>query len=184
MDVDEWVVKLDQAEVGRRTQQISVNVLSAMLESALKDGLRPDNPCAGMKRPTAEPDEPMFLTPAEGLRLLEKMDDPGLASVMLFCGLRWSEAAALKGDAIDWFQGQVIVRRARTRPGSGSLGSPRRPAAPSPCTTSCGTTWRPGSRAGTGTTSCSPPRRVGRGTTRTGAAGCGYPRWRRRSCPG
>jgi integrase len=54
------------------------------------------------------------------------MDDPGMASVMLFCGLRWSEAAAVKGDAVDWFRSQLVVRRAVTKDGLRDYGKSKK----------------------------------------------------------
>ena len=126
MDIEAWQAQLAKDEVGSRTRVVSLNVLSAMLDAAAKEGLRPSNPCVGVARPRDEPAEPMFLTRTEALRLLGKMDDSGMASVMLFCGLRWSEAAAVKGDAIDWFRSQLVVRRAVTKSGLREYGKSKK----------------------------------------------------------
>lgn len=116
MDVDAWLAGLARKGLGGRTQQIALVVVSQLLGSAMEEGIRPDNPAVRVRKPRSQAAEPMFLSRGEAVRLLEHMDDR-MALVMLFCGLRWSEAAALKPDAIDWLRGHLIVKRVKTKHG-------------------------------------------------------------------
>ncbi len=119
LDVHTWQATLSrQLDGGKgRTRQQAHKVLSSMMKAAVQGNLRADNPCAGIKPPTHKAEPGRALTEAEAVRLLAALPEPEMVEVMLRCGLRWSEVAGLKGDAVDWFKGTIHVRRAMTSQG-------------------------------------------------------------------
>lgn len=119
LDVDEWQAQLERQLQGKkaRTRQVAHKVLSSMMRAAVAGHLRVDNPCAAVKPPRHVAEPGRALTVEEANRLLAALPKAEFVEVMLRCGLRWSEAAALKGDAVDWLKGTIHVRRAMTSRG-------------------------------------------------------------------
>lgn len=114
-DVEAWIVAMDRAGVGAATIQGSVGVLRAILRHAVKDKLIRFNPAAkgeldGM--PERPPHQDRVLEPDEDEPLLAALDAVAkgrphgrlLGELMLYCGLRWSEAAAIPRE-------RVLMRR-------------------------------------------------------------------------
>ena len=123
MDVQKWQADLDRKHKGgkARVRGIALLVLSQMMVMATHSAppLRVDNPCAGVKPPTRQPEPGRALSVDEARLLIRKLGEPDdlLVHLMLAAGLRWSEAAALQGDAFDWHHGTVLIRRALTQAG-------------------------------------------------------------------
>jgi integrase len=131
MDVQKWQADLERKYATpmaikkngtdrARMRAVALQVLSNMLQMACQSSppLRLDNPCLGVKPPAHEPEPGYALSVVEAQKLLIELgDDDLLVDLMLSCGLRWSEAAAVKTDAIDFGNAFLHVRRKLTQAG-------------------------------------------------------------------
>jgi integrase len=82
-----------------------------LMNDAVRDGLLPANPIAGVKLPTVEREEMRFLTPEELLRLAEAIDPRYRALIFVggYGGLRIGELAGLRKGRIDMLRGIIDV---------------------------------------------------------------------------
>jgi len=102
-DVSAWVVAMERKKVGAATIQGALGVLRAVLEAAVDARLIRDNPARKVHAPRRDAHLDRVLSPAEDRLLLEALDRqfPGRADarlfveLLLYCGLRFEEAAAL-----------------------------------------------------------------------------------------
>lgn len=122
MDVQRWQADLERKHGSgkARMRGVALQVLSNMLQMACQSSppLRLDNPCLGVKPPRHEPEPGYALSVQEAEKLLAELaPNDLLVDLMLSCGLRWSEAAAVMGDAIDRRHGFLHVRRKLTQSG-------------------------------------------------------------------
>lgn len=119
LDVGAWVKRLAAAGVGAPTVHASVNLLSAMLQAAVEEGVLARNPCKGVALPTITVRAPDWFTHDEHKLLLGKLDEPyrTLVDLGMTVGPRWGELAALHGTDVDWLRGQVSIWRVLTRRG-------------------------------------------------------------------
>jgi integrase len=88
--------------------------LSAMMRMAVEDGLIPANPCASIKPPKAARRDPIFMSPAELLRLaqLAGPDEP-IVLVLGTTGLRVGEVLNLKVGDFDPKRRRLRVRSSK-----------------------------------------------------------------------
>lgn len=94
-------------------------ILKGILDDAVADRRIPRNPCDGTKLPHKERKDRVYLTPRQVLDLAEASGRySALILVLGFCGLRWGEAAALRGRHIDFERGRILVRLNWVRSGS------------------------------------------------------------------
>lgn len=125
-----WVNHED-GRVSPKTIKNAHSVLSAVLETAVREGLIPLNPARGLRLPrTGEQDveENRYLTHAEFDRLLATTPDYWRPFVILLfgTGLRFSEATALQVQDINPDAGTLRVMRAWKRERGGlRLGPPK-----------------------------------------------------------
>ena len=91
----------------------AMTLFKSMLNDAVRDGLLPANPIAGVKLPSIEHEEMRFLTPEELLRLADAIDARYRALVFVggYGGLRIGEMAGLQRDDLDMLRGVVSVER-------------------------------------------------------------------------
>lgn len=107
-DVRRWIADMERAGTGAWTIHAAVRVLRAVLEAAVETRIIRTNPAAGVTLPPPPEHVDRVLEPGEDEQLLAALDAhvPGradgrlLAELMLWCGLRWSEAAALDRDHV------------------------------------------------------------------------------------
>ena len=130
-DVAAWVN--EQASTGAAPKSIRNRhgLLSAALESAVRDDLTPKNVAKGVKLPRLDgaQDEMVFLEPWEFAQIAEHLDEKWrpLAYFLVGTGLRWGEATALRVGDVDLKAGTVRVQRAwKETSGAGwELGPPK-----------------------------------------------------------
>lgn len=110
-EVQAWVHDLEK-RLAPASIHKAVQVLSKMLEAAVRDGRLATNPCRRVELPKIEDDEARFLTPDELLALEEAMLPHwrDLIPFLADTGLRIGEAAALRWPDIDTWGGTVRVR--------------------------------------------------------------------------
>lgn len=111
-DVSAWVIAMEKAGVGAATVQGSLGVLRSLMEAAVDARLIRDNPARSVRAPRRDAHQDRTLEGDEEERLLASLErqfpgrpDAGLfVEVMLHCGLRYEEAAALDRE-------HVLLRR-------------------------------------------------------------------------
>lgn len=107
-DVSAWVVSMERKKVGAATIQGALGVLRSILEAAVDARLIRDNPARAVRAPRRDAHLDRVLSPAEDLLLLGALDRqfPGRADarlfceLMLYCGLRFEEAAAVDREHV------------------------------------------------------------------------------------
>lgn len=119
LDVGAWVKRMVAKGVGPPTVHASVNLLSAMLQAAVDEGVLGRNPAKGVTLPTIIERTPEWFTREEYRALLEQLAEPYRTLVDLGCtvGPRWGELAGLHGSDVDWIRGQASIWHVLTRDG-------------------------------------------------------------------
>jgi integrase len=128
-DVEAWVVRMSRAGIGAATIQGAVGVLRAVLDQAVRSKRLRFNPARGVRLPERDAHHDRVLAPYEDELLLGALDRqfPGrpdgrlFCELMLFCGLRYEEAAALDREHVDLRRqlihvGPVLERDGTIRP--------------------------------------------------------------------
>lgn len=108
-DIEVWVTELEERKVGAASIQAAVGVLRATLESAVEAKLLAYNVAKGRLCPERDAHLDRVLDDDEAHELLVNAERrfPGrpdarlLLELMLNCGLRYEEAAALDGEHVD-----------------------------------------------------------------------------------
>ncbi len=118
-DVQEWVVKLAQAEYApgktyaAETIRSHYALFAGMMKRAVSRGLIARSPCVDIELPRVVRNERRFLTAEEVAGLVDAM--PGryktLVIVGTYLGLRWQELAGLRRSAVTLKDGQVPALR-------------------------------------------------------------------------
>jgi len=114
-DVSKWVTDMQRSGVGAATIQGSVGVLRSLMDQAVDARLRRDNPAKGVRMPRRDAHVDRVLAPDEDELILDNLDRqfPGrpdarlFVEVMLYCGLRWEEAAAIDREHVDLRRGLI-----------------------------------------------------------------------------
>lgn len=107
-DVSTWVVKMEREGVGGWTIQAALKVLRVLLEGAVDARRLRSNPAAGVKTPKPaahqdrilEDDEDEILLAAVDLIRPKQVDGRLFVELLLYCGLRWEEAAAIPRERV------------------------------------------------------------------------------------
>jgi integrase len=129
-DDRDWIVARRKAGASPKTIANYHGLLSAVLKSAVDQGLIARNPCAGVKLPpidddTEDDDDKVFLTEAEFALLRRCMHeaDRDFLTVAVGTGLRWGELTALKVKDVDldMAPATLTVRRAWKTNGRGEF---------------------------------------------------------------
>lgn len=125
-DITAWVVQLERGGVGAATIEAAIGVLRSILEISVEARLIRVNPCTGVKAPRRDAHLDRILDDHEDEILLSNMDSlwPGaghgrlFAEMMLYCGLRWEEAAALRRERVDMRQRLLHIGPVMERDGT------------------------------------------------------------------
>jgi len=118
-DVQEWVAKMRAKGVGATTVASSLRLLSQILSEAVLHKLLGANPAALIGAPTPPRHVDRFLSRAEAGRLLEQFtgEDRVFVEVLLYCGLRFQEAAGLRRFRVDLLRKRIQIARVQPRKG-------------------------------------------------------------------
>lgn len=119
-DVQEWVAKLRARKVGATTVASSLRLLTQILSEAVMHKLLASNPAALVSAPTPPKHVDRFLSREEAPLLLDRFtgEDRVFVEVLLYCGLRWSEAAGLRAFRVDLLRKRLQVARVLPRKGT------------------------------------------------------------------
>lgn len=111
-DVDLWMRRRDRP-LSDSTRRTAYNVLSMLLDTAVRDGLIAANPAARIDRPVQRRRAQPHYTAAQAHRLVGVVAGhrtfAHLVPVMLYTGLRPGEALALRWEDVDLDAGLVTV---------------------------------------------------------------------------
>jgi integrase len=118
-DVEEWVTDLS-GRVGAETVASSLRLLSQMLAAAGKHRLINTNPASLVTAPTPPKHVDRFLTRDEADVLLEQLsgEDRVFVEMMLYCGLRFQEAAGLRRFRVDLLRRRIQIAKVQPRKGT------------------------------------------------------------------
>jgi integrase len=108
-DVSTWVVDMERRKVGAATIQGALGVLRSLLETAVDARVLRANPARGVSAPRRGAHLDRVLGDEEDELLLDSLDRqfPGRADgrlfveLLLYCGLRYEEAAAIDREHVD-----------------------------------------------------------------------------------
>lgn len=119
-DVEAWVTKLETREVGQETVRSSLRLLRQILRAAVKHKLISSNPAEGVKADAPPPHIDRILTRGEAVKLLKQFagDDRVFVEVLLYCGLRFQEAAGLRRFRVDLLRKRLQVAKVQPRKGA------------------------------------------------------------------
>lgn len=99
-DIIRWIKYMQSKDLSAKTIANHHGLLSATMTTAVRKGIRPDNPCKGVKLPksTATEDPIRFITREEWANIISHMDAHFVPFFQLLVGtgLRFGEATALK----------------------------------------------------------------------------------------
>lgn len=112
-DVELWCVQLATRQgLAPRSVKKALDLLSASLNAAVRDGILTGNPADGVKPPKAEKAEMLWLTPQEVDRVCDHVGwRADVVRFLAYTGLRWSEMTRLTVADVDVLRGRVNVRR-------------------------------------------------------------------------
>lgn len=118
-DVEAWVTELEAREVGQETVRSSLRLLRQILRAAVKHKLIATNPAEGVKADPPPPHIDRTLTRDEASKLLEQFtgEDRVFVEVLLYCGLRFQEAAGLRRFRVDLLRKRLQVAKVQPRKG-------------------------------------------------------------------
>ncbi len=127
-DVQAWVAQLVASGQSAGHVRKIHGVLSGILSLAVRDRRLPSNPALGVDLPRMRERPRRYLTAGQVEQLAAATVDGRLAVLVLaYCGLRWSELAALRVGRLDLMRRRVIVAEAMTEVNGGRLvwGTPK-----------------------------------------------------------
>jgi integrase len=139
-DVQAWLADLLAAGLSPASVRKCSGVLSSILALAIKDRRILSNPAEGLSLPRVVGRRRQYLTPEQVADLASRAADPPhhrmretyrqyrlAVFVLAYCGLRWSELAALHVDSIDVKRRRLEVAQAVTELNGGRLvwGTPK-----------------------------------------------------------
>jgi integrase len=118
-DVETWVTDMRAREVGPVTVAGALRLLSQMLTAAVTHRLLAANSAVLVKAPTPPKHVDRFLSRAEADVLMSQFSgqDRVFAEVLLYCGLRFQEAAGLRRFRVDLLRKRLQVARVQPRKG-------------------------------------------------------------------
>jgi integrase len=121
-DLDKWLLELQQKGAGARRVNMALARLKTVFRLAEEEGVIAHNPARlvrGLREPRAAVD-PFSAREAQALlRAARPGTERAFVAVLLFAGLRPSEALGLQWRDVDLRRKVISVRRGRTRWGAG-----------------------------------------------------------------
>jgi integrase len=110
-----WLAEMIAEGQSAASVQKSCVVFSGVLELAVRDRRLPSNPAHGVDLPRIRERKRRYLTAAQVQQLSVAAGDGWLAVLVLaYCGLRWSELAALRVGRVDFLKRRLTIAEAMT----------------------------------------------------------------------
>ncbi len=114
-DVQAWVAELSATGLASASVRKAHGVLSGILGLAVRDRRLPSNPAAAVDLPPLTQTRRRYLTARQVDALAAAAGDGRVAVLLLaYCGLRWSEFAALRVRSVDLMRRRLDISEAVT----------------------------------------------------------------------
>ncbi|MBE7179938.1 MAG: site-specific integrase [Terriglobus roseus] len=126
--VQTWVAQLVESGMSPGHVRKVHGVLSGVLALAVRDRRLPANPALGVELPRMREQARRYLTATQVEELASAAGEGRTAVLVLsYCGLRWSELAALRVGRLDLLRRRLLVAEAMTEVNGGRLvwGTPK-----------------------------------------------------------
>lgn len=121
-DVQAWLAELLAAGQSGASVRKASGVFSGVLALAVRDRRLPANPAAGISLPQSRSRQRVYLTGLQVEQLASAAGDGRLVVLTLaYCGLRWSEMAALRVGRLDLLRRRLVVAEAMVEINGGHL---------------------------------------------------------------
>lgn len=119
-EIEGWVSGMVAAQVGPETVASSLRLLRYLLAEAVRHRLIGVNPAELVSAPTPPKHVDRYVSREEADRIIGALDgaDALFVSLLFETGLRWSEAAALRGRNVDLMREQLTVEKSLRRDGT------------------------------------------------------------------
>jgi integrase len=111
LEVQAWIKRMESAQIGKAAIRRTYNLFRAMINSALDEGLIVADPTRNITLPAMPKKLPRFFTHEQAAAILAEMREPHrtFADLMLWCGLRWGEAAGLRACDVIWLRKRISI---------------------------------------------------------------------------
>ena len=118
-DVEAWVVDLEARGVGLPTVNGALRLLGQILRAAVKHKLLEADPTSDVSATPPPAHIDRILTRDEAATLLEQFSDKDrlFVKMLLYCGLRWQEAAGLRRFRVDLLRKRIQIAKVLPRKG-------------------------------------------------------------------
>ena len=121
-EIQAWLAELSAAGQSGASVRKAHGVLSAILELAVRDRRLPSNPAAGTNLPEMNERRRRYLTAGQVEELAVAAHKGRLVVLVLaYCGLRWSELAALRVENVELLRRRLDIAQAVTEVNGGKL---------------------------------------------------------------
>lgn len=119
MEVGAWVKRMQSDGIGAHAIRGAYNLLSAMMNSAVDEGVLIETPCRRIDLPAAPVKLPEWFTHEQVEAICEHLPPrhAAAARLMRWCGLRWGEAAGLRVGQVAFLRRRLIVAGVLTQSG-------------------------------------------------------------------
>lgn len=127
-DVQAWLASLVASDLSGASVRKAHGVLSGVLARAVRDKRIPSNPAEGVDLPRLVERKRRYLTAAEVTALADAAGRNRLVVLVLaYCGLRWSELAALRAGRVDLIRRRLNIAEAMVEINGGRIewGTPK-----------------------------------------------------------
>lgn len=111
LEVQAWVTKMTKDGYGQPTVAKVYGLFAACMRAAVEEDLIGRTPCRDITLPEKRPILVAWWEPHEVDLIISRLDEPHatIAALMVWCGLRWEEAAGLPAHAVNWPRREISV---------------------------------------------------------------------------
>ncbi|MDT0302968.1 tyrosine-type recombinase/integrase [Streptomonospora wellingtoniae] len=119
LDVQAWVRDMEQRGVGAYAIRRSFNLFVSVMGDAVTEGIIAATPVRDIDLPDTSPKAPAWFTRDQIDRIQAELPQGHavMTELMVMSGLRWGEAAGLRGTAVDWLRGRATIHGTLTQQG-------------------------------------------------------------------
>jgi len=111
LDVRKWLAGMATEGLSASRRRQGFTLFGQIMRAAVADGLVATSPCVGIESPSLPQPEPDYLTSEEIDRLVAATPPPWdlLVLILVYGGLRWGEAAALRRSSCNLLRSRLVV---------------------------------------------------------------------------
>jgi integrase len=111
LDIRKWLAGMSTEGLSASRRRQALGLLGQIMRAAVADGLIVASPCVGIDAPPLPQPAPDYLTTDEVDRLLAATPRPWdlLVMILVYAGLRWGEAAALRRSSCNLLRSRLVI---------------------------------------------------------------------------